>query len=260
METFNNVLYYNARFLGSPGVTRFWKCETFASLIVVSGLLAVLASGINEIIQLNPNAAWMGSIVDEKAVTCINITCGGYYCDFAQPKKDNCMTMPIHVVQDEIVQICTPADKCDWEVKVVTDSGYENRSLGLFVYENTTGDVKNFPQVENMMHQYVDLIKYVNSQFGTTIINWDIQARTITSKMENCPSTIQNSRCGAYTIYFAKTIYEFANQQRYSVELSSVLILTYLKGFVFVKIIKDTLWAYRACHMYEARINGDKTK
>jgi len=260
METVNNVLYYNARFLGRPGVTRFWKCETFASLVVVAGILAVVSSGISEVIKLNPNSAWMASKVDDSTETCVNITCGGYFCDFAQPKLDGCQPMPLHLTKGEEIQVCTPRDKCDWEIKVVTDSGYENRSFGLYIYENTTGDTKTFPQVENMMHQYVDVEKYVNSQFDSTTINWDLQARAITTKMENCPTTIPNSRCGAYTIYFAKTIYEFASKQRYSVELSSVLMMTYLKAFVFVKIIKDTLWAYRACHMYETRINGDKTK
>lgn len=260
MDTVNDVLYYYGRLLASPGVSKSWKCESFASFIALAGIIASIAAGINDIVLLNPNSAWMGSIISDSETTCVNVTCGGYYCDFAQPKNPQCDKSPYHLEKGETLEICNPVDKCDWEVKVVTDSGYENRTFGLYIVENSTGDVKNFPQVENFMHQYVDLVKYVNSQFGITVVNWDLQARTKTTKMDVCPTTIPNSRCGAYTLFFDKTIFEFASKKRYSIELELILVMIYLKSFLFVHAVKHILAAYIGCRKYETKLRGNKNK
>jgi len=260
MDTLNNTLFYLGRPLGRSGVSPYWKCDSVGSLIAIVGILAVFSTGINEIIKLNPNAAWMGSYFDANARTCVNITCGGYYCDFAQPRRDGCERMPVHLEKNERIEICTPAAKCDWEAKVVTDADYGNRSNGLWIYENTTGTVKQFPQVENFKHQYVDLVKYENSQFGTLEIDWDLQTRAITTKMESCDKSITNSRCGAYTIYFAKTIYEFSNKQRYGTELKNVIFFSFLQAYLIVKWVQTGLHVHGAVHSYRDRIRGDKNK
>jgi len=260
MDTVNEVLYYYGRMLAKPGVSKSWKCESLASFIALAGILASIATGINEITLLNPNSAWMGSMISESETTCVNVTCGGYYCDIVQPKNNQCDGRPYHLLREETVELCNPVDKCDWEVKVVTDSSYENRTFGLYITESSTGDVKNFPQVEHLMHQYVDLVKYVNSQFGTTIIDWDLQARTKTTKMDTCPTTIPDSRCGAYTLYFDKTIFEFASKKRYSIELELIIVMIYLKSFLFVHAVKHILAAYINCKTYERTIHGNKNK
>jgi hypothetical protein len=260
MNTLHHTLYYMARLLAPPGITRHWKCEAFASLIFAAGVVAVALSGAYEASQLNPSAAWLGSVVDEDASTCVNITCGGYYCDFAQPKSSECEHSPVHLAQGETAEICTPPEHCDWQARVVVDAAYENRTFSLYIYEATTGDTKTFPQLENLKHQYVDITKYVNSQFGVTRVTWDLQTQSMSSRMESCTTTIPDSRCGAYTLLFDKVIYEMANRQRHTQEIQAIIFSTFLKAWVIRFVLGHCLDWYRGIHAYESQIRGDKDK
>lgn len=261
METFNKSLFFISRVNARDtdgGI--YWRCQLLSTLILFSGFIAVVVKLGTDISNLNPSAAWMGSLIETDENICVNVTCGGYYCEFAQPNLQQCKSGPYHLEKGESVELCSTPEKCDWQVKVVTDAGYENRSFGLYIYENTTGDVKNFPLIENLKHQYVDLIKYVNLQFGNTIVNWDLQTRALTSKMDSCSSNIADSRCGAYTLFFSKQVFIMSTSEKYLNDLLDKLITAFLTGFAIWFIVIRFLRLYENAREYERRVRGDKEK
>jgi len=238
VDEFADVLFYS-RIYSAPGKPEHWRCESFASLLVLIGALLVLAMGIDQIVQLDPSDAFMASTVVKNQL-CVNLTCGGHYCSFTQPPS--CKAPPIHLEQEETAEFCGSGEKCEWNAEVLTSSGFENRSASLYIYNNDTGEQTYFPQLESMMRKFVDVTKYINTQSGVKLTSWDIVPRILSKQLTSCandlPASVkQDTRCGAYNIYLGNTVYETAMLQRYSLEWTkwmvwiATTIATLIAGF-----------------------------
>ena len=234
--------------------TKYWRCESFITLLTILGFFFVVSFGIQTMTQLDPTDAFMASTIAKDQI-CVNITCGGHYCQFTQ--LPGCDQTPIHMEKDEVEEFCTPRTNCNWDVEILSDSGYDNRSASLYI--DTDGDLTYFPQLENMKKIYVSLTKYINTQTGETVVNWDITSQTLSKGMTKCNYNgviPPDTRCGSYNIYFANTIYESAVTQRYASELSIIFGWMFSVCVTIVITCNSGLNCYRSTNEYHREFSG----
>jgi hypothetical protein len=233
---------------------RYWRCESFITQLTLLGAFFVIIFGLQTMAQLDPTDAFMASSIAKDQI-CVNITCGGHYCQFTQPLA--CGQTPIHMKKNEVEEFCTPRENCNWDVEILSDSGYDNRSVSLYIENN--GELTYFPQLENLKRIYVSITKYINTQTGLTIVDWDISSQTLSKKMEKCSYTGNvnpDNRCGSYNIYFANTIYESAVTQRYATELSIIGGWVFSVCVAMVITFNGALNIYRTTNNYKHEFSG----
>lgn len=234
--------------------SKYWRCESFFTLLTILGIIFVIIFGLQTMAQLDPTDAFMASSIAKDQI-CVNITCGGHYCQFTQPLA--CDQTPIHLKKNEVEEFCTPRENCNWDVEILSDSGYDNRSVSLYI--DNDGDLTYFPQLENLKKIYVSITKYINTQTGNTIVDWDITSQTLSKKMDKCTysgNMSPETRCGSYNIYFANTIYESAVTQRYTTELSIIggWVFSVCVGIVIT--FSGALNIYRNTNDYSREFSG----
>lgn len=248
LEDVKIVLYYFRGYRAKR--PKYWRCESFFTQLTILGVFFVFVFGLQTMAQLDPTDAFMASSIAKDQI-CVNLTCGGHYCQFTQPLA--CKQNPIHLKKNEMSEFCTPADNCNWDVEILSDFGYDNRSMSLYIQND--GNPTYFPQLENLKKIYVSITKYINTQTGSAIIDWDVTSQTLSKKMEKCTysgNMNPDTRCGSYNIYFANTIYESAVTQRYTTELSII------GGWVFSVCVGIVIIFTGALNVY--RNTGDYSR
>jgi len=250
-----DVLYY-WRFYRTVGKEDYWRCEAYGTLITIVGVVLMLTLGITQIALLDPSDAFMASSV-VKTTLCVNLTCGAHYCSFTQPTQ--CKATPIHLEKNEVAEFCSTGEACTWSAEVLSDSGYENRSASVYIFNTDTGQRNYFPLLDEMKRQFLGITKYINTQSGVSLVSWAIAPSTLSEKMTSCgaglPAAVkQNTRCGGYNIYLDDKVYETAMMQRYTLEMVKWLILVFTGVVALITVMGWLLGVYRSAGVLEKKM------
>ena len=256
LSDFSDALYY-VRGFQIANQPAFWRCEAFATFLALYGVILVSWFGIQEIALLDPSDAFLGvSVV--KGGLCVNLTCSALYCSVTAPQV--CKETPVHLKQGESGEFCTPESGCDWNVEVLSDASYENRSTCLSITNPEVEEQQTyFPQLENLKRQFVDITKYVNTQSGIEVIDYSIELRMRSQQMASCGSALPesmkvNTRCGAYSMFLSKTIYETVSKKRYTSDLAILIFFILTSSLTVVAVFWMLLNSYRSVKRLETEL------
>jgi hypothetical protein len=253
---FSDALYYS-RAYRIKGDSSYWRCEAFASFLAFYGVVLVAWFGIQEIALLNPSDAFLGvSVV--KGGLCVNLTCAALYCSVTAPVA--CKQTPVHLKQMESAEFCSPNPGCDWNVEVLSDASFENRSTCLAIANPQVDEQATyFPLLENMKRQFVDITKYVNTQSGLVVIDYSIALRMRSQQMSSCGAALSesmktNTRCGSYSMFLSNTIYESLSKKRYTSDLAVMVFFIMTSCLTVVAIFWMLLSSYRNAKTLETAL------
>ena len=226
--------------------TTNWKFEALATQMVIIGILLVLIIGFRSLSSIDANSAFMVSTTHSDDKICTNLTCGGLYCYISQPL--GCEAQPVFLKLLETAPFCNSRAGCNWEAEIVTDSNYDNRSRSLFIMSDS-GKISYFPPLEQSKRQFIDVTMYVTKNSDLTLVDWAISEDTHSASMAACGSSfpdliLPNSRCGAYNIYMANTVYTSEVKQKYQLE-SDIRMFWILNSVTGVYVLFYGLtWSY----------------
>ena len=227
ISDFSDSLYYSRAFQ-IKGDVRFWRCESFATMLAIYGIVLLAWFGGLQISYLNPSDAFMGVSIIKEGL-CLNLTCSGLYCSITAPPS--CKKTPIHLTKGDMTELCSSEPGCDWIVEVLSDSSFENRSTCLSIDNPLVDQITYFPQLENMKRIYVDITKYINAQNHHAVVSYDLVSRTRSTQMTSCGAALPESvktdtRCGSYSIFLADTFYETQSRKRFVTDVFILLLVT----------------------------------
>jgi hypothetical protein len=228
--------------------------ESFTSLMRVTGSVLIFLQFMIWIFNQDKSQAFMTSIISEQEI-CVNLTCGGLYCSFKQPK--GCDATPKFLHTYEIAEFCSPSEVgCDWSTEVLTTSEYANWTQSVFIYNTDNGLSTFFPPLEGMKQQSVDITKYTDSRSTTPIVQWNIQTRLDSSQMKSCGSNVgPDQRCGSYIIYLSKTVWDETAQLRYSLIVTILVLGGMAVLFSFNMWLAQVTRLYRWAYEFKKRID-----
>jgi hypothetical protein len=255
LADFSDSLFYSRAFQIS-NQPAFWRCESLATLLAIYGVVLLAWFGGIQVSQLNPSDAFMGVSIIEKGL-CLNLTCSALYCSVTAPQS--CKKTPVHMKQLETVEFCSADPGCDWNIEVLSDSSFENRSTCVSVDNPQSDQITYFPQLENMKRQFVDITKYVNAQSGYPIVSFDIVSRTRSKQMSSCGAALPESmktdtRCGSYSMFLVNTEYQTVSRKRYATDLAVILLLTIAAIGTLSPMFRWLLGIYRGAKTLETEL------
>jgi len=241
MELLKRVSIF--KMLGNP---RNWKFEALATMMVITGIILVIIMSIKTLDEIDPNTSFLEVTVHKDELMCVNITCGGLYCLFTQPV--GCDASVRFLKLGETDSFCNAYKGCKWDVEVVTDAGYDNRSRAMFVMDDG-GAIKYFPQLEQLTRKFIDITKYVDRIEDTVTVEWSLTEDTRSTSMKTCGNTHpelfnDNDRCGAYNIYLASAVYTTGVKKKYELEVGNKMFYTFtsMVTVLFMQLILT--WVY----------------
>ena len=231
--------------------------EAFTSLMRVTGSILIFWQFMIWISSQDTSQAIMTSTVSQQDI-CVNLTCGGLYCAFKQPK--GCDATPKFLHTYETAEFCSPSEVgCDWSTEVLTTSDYANWTQSVFIY-NSNGLSTGFPPLEGMKQQNVDITKYIDSRSKTPIVQWNLQTRLDPSQMKSCGSNVEpDQRCGSYTIYLSKIVYDETAQLRYSWSVTMFVLGGMATLFSFNMWLAQVTRLYRWAYDFKKKVDPPHT-
>lgn len=233
---------------------RNWKFEALATMMIITGAILVVIVGFKTINEIDPNSSFMEVTVHRDEQMCVNLTCGGLYCLFTQPV--GCDSSIRFLKIGETDSFCNYYRGCKWDVEIVTNSDYDNRSRSLYIV-GESGDIKYFPQLELLKRKFIDITKYVNENEGIRLVEWALSEDTRSTSMNTCGNThpellTDNERCGSYNIYLADSVYTTGVKKKYELEVGNRLF------FIVVSIVSVGCMNFVMVWMYGSFLKARK--